>query len=181
MTRDGKSPLEFGVNGDLPFFTKLIVDGSEVDVSVFKAVRGSSLFTVDGSYLADLKTGSHDLTISYKYGDISTTFKLVEPEKKDDQKKNDQKPAEPAKADNTGTKTNTGNTQGTNITKTSVVTSKTGASSVSAKDSSKSGGTAVKREIPKTADESRPAGLMGIFAAAGLAMIGCLYRKKEEE
>ena len=181
VTRDGKSPLEFGVNGDLPFFTKLIVDGSEVDVSVFKAVRGSSLFTVDGSYLADLKTGSHDLTISYKYGDISTTFKLVEPEKKDDQKKNDQKPAEPAKADNTGTKTNTGNTQGTNITKTSVVTSKTGASSVSAKDSSKSGGTAVKREIPKTADESRPAGLNGIFAAAGLAMIGCLYRKKEEE
>jgi hypothetical protein len=131
---------------------------------------------VDGSYLADLAVGSHDLTISYKYGDISTTFKLAEPEKKDDQK-----PAEPTKTDNTGTKANAGNSAGTNITKTSVVTSKTGSSSGTTKTSSKSGGTAVKREIPKTADESRPAGLMGAFAAAGLAMMGCLYRRKEEE
>jgi hypothetical protein len=82
VTKKSGSGLDFGVNGDLPFFTDLIIDGQSVDLADYDAEQGSSLFSLDASYLDGLKIGSHDLTVVYEYGQVSTNFTVKEAEKK---------------------------------------------------------------------------------------------------
>ena len=61
-------------NGDFAKFTAVKVDGAEIAAENYTAVSGSTIVTLNASYLETLAEGTHTLTLVYTDGEVSTQF-----------------------------------------------------------------------------------------------------------
>ena len=66
--------LTIASNGDFTKFTGIKVDGTEVGTENYTAVSGSTVVTLNASYLNGLAEGTHTLTMVYTDGEVSTQF-----------------------------------------------------------------------------------------------------------
>ncbi|MBR6133646.1 MAG: InlB B-repeat-containing protein [Bacilli bacterium] len=99
------SDLVIRFDGDIDKFVGLVVDGKAVDSKYYKLEAGSTIVTLDKSYLDTLENGEYEITALYSDGDVSTSFNLSTPEnvavgeKKDDAVVVDKKEENPFTAD----------------------------------------------------------------------------------
>ena len=99
------SDLVIRFDGDINKFVGLVVDGKAVDSKYYKLEAGSTIVTLDKSYLDTLENGEYEITALYSDGDVSTSFNIINPEnvaveeKKDDAVVVDKKEENPFTAD----------------------------------------------------------------------------------
>ena len=91
--------LSFASNAAFADFLKVQVDGKDLDASNYAVKEGSTVVTLNASYLETLSAGKHTLAIVSDTGTAETEFTVVAAEKQvvDDESAND-------KADNDGDK-----------------------------------------------------------------------------
>ena len=78
----GRNGLRFRANGDYDKFTHgdgIFVDGNSVSREQFTAESGSTIVTLNASYLETLSVGRHTLRISFDDGYAGTTFTIAAP------------------------------------------------------------------------------------------------------
>lgn len=68
--------LTVKANGPLSKFTGLLVDGTAVDPTAYTAVSGSTIVTLQSSYLDTLSVGQHSLTFLYRDGRTAGTLTI---------------------------------------------------------------------------------------------------------
>jgi len=71
-----KGNLRFRFSGETKDFTGIKVDGGVVDKKFYTVTDGSVVIQLDGSYLAALKDGIHELTVVYSNGTATTNFEV---------------------------------------------------------------------------------------------------------
>lgn len=69
--------LTVKANGDFAKFTAVKVDGAEIAAENYTAVSGSTVVTLNASYLETLAEGTHTLTLVYTDGEVSTNFTIA--------------------------------------------------------------------------------------------------------
>jgi uncharacterized repeat protein (TIGR02543 family) len=70
------SDLVIRIDGDIDGFKELVVDGKVVDSNYYKLTVGSTIVTLDKSYLESLEDGDHEIKVVYNDGDVSTSFNI---------------------------------------------------------------------------------------------------------
>ena len=70
------SGLSFTVNGPISKFISVEIDGKVIDVKYYSAKAGSTIITLNASYLETLATGEHTITVVYSDGEAEGTFKV---------------------------------------------------------------------------------------------------------
>lgn len=78
-TENSSGSLSFTANGPFSKFTGIKVDGREVSENDYTAKSGSTIITLEQSYLKKLSAGEHTITVLYTDGETSGTF-TVKPE-----------------------------------------------------------------------------------------------------
>ena len=68
----------FRSNAEFDEFVKVLVDGTEIDDSCYKAYAGSTVVELRADYLKTLSAGEHTLSIVSKNGRADTTFTVLE-------------------------------------------------------------------------------------------------------
>ncbi|MBQ9318421.1 MAG: hypothetical protein IJR82_02185 [Bacilli bacterium] len=68
--------LTVRANGDISLFVKLLIDDKEVARDNYELTEGSTIVTLNSSFLATLATGKHNMTFVYKNGEVKTTFTI---------------------------------------------------------------------------------------------------------
>lgn len=73
-TYTGKSGLTFTANGAFSKFQALEIDGKVVNTKYYTAKSGSTIVTVNASYLQSLSEGKHTITVVYSDGKATGSF-----------------------------------------------------------------------------------------------------------
>lgn len=73
-TKGSETGLTFRANGPLEKFTGLQVDGKTLDSDAYTASSGSTVVTLEPTYLETLTEGKHHLTVLYTDGQCGTSF-----------------------------------------------------------------------------------------------------------
>ncbi|WP_075878380.1 hypothetical protein [Merdibacter massiliensis] len=69
--------LTITANGAFSKFTGILIDGNYVAPSNYTAVSGSTIITVQSSYLKTLSAGNHTLTVLYTDGKTTGEFEII--------------------------------------------------------------------------------------------------------
>lgn len=77
FTIDKSSDLTVRASGEIEKFLRLELDGKTVDTSNYTVKSGSTIATLNASYLNTLSTGTHTLTFVYNDGNVSTNFTVA--------------------------------------------------------------------------------------------------------
>ena len=77
FTHGDKTTLKFKCEGALDKLTKVLVNGKEIKESDRELSEGSTVLTLNNTYLNSLDAGEYTLTFVYSDGEGSTTFKVV--------------------------------------------------------------------------------------------------------
>ena len=186
----------------LAHFAGILVDGSPVDPSDYKAEPGSVLVRLQPDFLESLKDGEHELTAEFNDGnDPSARFQIVgadeeEPvredektedrEEKDDQKK-DEQTADASDGDgnhnrDAAEESGTGNSnESSSESSTGRKSERSGSSTV--KSGGSSGGSSDPRSsgaAPATGDESRVSFWLLIMGLAAAGFVGTLTLRRRK-
>lgn len=73
-TKGSETGLTFRANGSLDKFTGIQVDGEALDSDAYTAASGSTVVTLEPTYLETLTEGKHHLTVLYTDGQCGTSF-----------------------------------------------------------------------------------------------------------
>ena len=73
-TKGSETGLTFRANGSLDKFTVIQVDGEALDSDAYTAASGSTVVTLEPTYLETLTEGKHHLTVLYTDGQCGTSF-----------------------------------------------------------------------------------------------------------
>ena len=92
-TKGSETGLTFRANGALDKFTGIQVDGKTLDSDAYTASSGSTVVTLEPTYLETLTEGKHHLTILYNDGQCGTSF-TVRAEEEDPTEDPDDDPTE---------------------------------------------------------------------------------------
>ncbi len=66
------------VDANIDEFVSIMIDGELVDASDYALVSGSTIITLNGSYVSTLALGQHTVDINFTDGTVSTTLTVVE-------------------------------------------------------------------------------------------------------
>lgn len=75
-TKGGTSGLSFTANGPLSKFSGVEIDGKVLDAKNYDAAAGSTVVTLEASYLETLSVGAHTITVVYTDGEAEGTFEI---------------------------------------------------------------------------------------------------------
>lgn len=70
------SNLMVRASGDISLFVKLLIDDKEVARDNYELTEGSTIITLNSSFLANLSSGKHTMTFVYKNGEVKTSFTI---------------------------------------------------------------------------------------------------------
>ena len=73
-TKGSETGLTFRANGPIEKFTGIQVDGKTLDSDAYTASSGSTVVTLEPTYLETLTEGKHHLTVLYTDGQCGTSF-----------------------------------------------------------------------------------------------------------
>lgn len=73
-----ENPLIFKINGDVNKFKGIKIDGNEVDEANYTVKSGSTIITLEATYLNSLAVGKYKITFVYEDAEIETNFKITE-------------------------------------------------------------------------------------------------------
>lgn len=76
-TKGSSSGLSFTANGPFSKFVGIEVDGNEVASTYYTAESGSTIITLEQSFLKQLSNTEHTITVLYTDGQTSGTFKIL--------------------------------------------------------------------------------------------------------
>lgn len=74
--KDTTSGLSFTANGSFAKFVSVEIDGKVIDAKHYSAKSGSTVITLDASYLETLSIGTHTITVVYADGEAEGTFQV---------------------------------------------------------------------------------------------------------
>ena len=77
-TKQSNLDLSFTADGPYDKFAGIKVDGQEVDAKYYDAASGSTIITLKESFLEQLDSGEHTITILYTDGETTGTFMILE-------------------------------------------------------------------------------------------------------
>jgi hypothetical protein len=63
-------------NGSLEYLKSVLVDGSSVDPSLYRATAGSTVLELSEGFAKTLSEGAHELTFQFEYGDVTGAFEI---------------------------------------------------------------------------------------------------------
>ena len=92
-TKGSETGLTFRANGPIEKFTGIQVDGKTLDSDDYTASSGSTVVTLETTYLETLTEGKHHLTVLYNDGQCGTSF-TVRVEEEDPTEDPDDDPTE---------------------------------------------------------------------------------------
>ena len=92
-TKGSEDGLTFRANGALDKFAGIQVDGKTLDSDAYTASSGSTVVTLEPTYLETLTEGKHHLTVLYNDGQCGTSF-TVRAEEEDPTEDPDDNPTE---------------------------------------------------------------------------------------
>ena len=75
-SKDTTSGLSFTANGSFAKFVSVEIDGKVIDAKHYSAKSGSTVITLDASYLETLSIGTHTITVVYADGEAEGTFQV---------------------------------------------------------------------------------------------------------
>lgn len=70
------SGLSFTANGPISKFVSVEIDGKVIDAKYYSVKAGSTIITLNASYLETLSVGTHTITVVYSDGETEGTFKI---------------------------------------------------------------------------------------------------------
>ena len=73
-SKDTASGLTFTANGAFSKFVSVEIDGKVIDAKHYSAKSGSTIVTLNASYLETLPVGTHTITVVYTNGEAEGTF-----------------------------------------------------------------------------------------------------------
>ena len=155
--------IAFRVNGAVEKFTGLLADGEPLDAKHYTVESGSTIVTLEESYLDTLPVGSHSLTFLYLDGQVSGEFEVQAKDGPD----NPDNPGETAPPEGPGTPDGSGRPSGP-------------AASGSQGDSAMSGAP----RSPQTGDSTPPFAALACTSGALLAAMALwrfMGRKRRED
>ncbi len=88
-TKGSKEGLTFKVDTDIEEFMSVLVDQKELESSNYEIQAGSTIITLNASYLETLSVGKHTLSIVTENGTTTTTFTIYEKQSVDTGTQND--------------------------------------------------------------------------------------------
>ncbi len=77
-TKQSNLDLSFTADGSYDKFVGIKVDGQEVNAKYYDAASGSTIITLKESFLEQLDSGEHTITILYTDGETTGTFMILE-------------------------------------------------------------------------------------------------------
>ena len=73
---DTGSGLSFTANGPISKFVSVEIDGKVIDTKHYSVKAGSTIITLNASYLETLSVGEHTITVVYTDGETDGTFRI---------------------------------------------------------------------------------------------------------
>ena len=70
------SGLSFTANGPISKFVSVEIDGKVIDAKHYSVKSGSTVITLNASYLDTLSVGTHTVTVVYSDGETEGTFEI---------------------------------------------------------------------------------------------------------
>lgn len=77
VSKENTKDATFKTNGDIKFFTGVLVNGKELSKDAYTAKAGSTYITLNKAYLSKLPVGKYTLTAVYEDGSCETTFTVA--------------------------------------------------------------------------------------------------------